>query len=93
MCKIKMLTPGVTFNGLIVRDTFGHIFFTDFNNPKIDLSLIESNLRMVGANIVEKISGDKSFLRDRILALNKQENLPGINKPDKHENVTREIAA
>ncbi len=79
MCGIGMLPEGVKFNGIVVRDLFGHVLFTDFNSPNIDLSVMETNLQKAGAIIVEKIHGDKFFLKDRILTLNKEANLPGIN--------------
>ncbi len=83
MCFLKYLPASKVFSGVIVKEESGHCFYTPFSADKGKVGKIRKNLEKLGANIVCEASGDKAFLRQLILDLNKKAGLPGINNKNK----------
>ncbi len=80
MCAIGRLPKDKDFSGIIVKEENGHRFITPFNNSEEQVDKIEMNLRKIKAEIAERIEGkDKYYIKERVLKLNKEHDLPGVN--------------
>jgi len=80
ICSIQSLPEGKNFSGIIIKEENGHRFITPFNNNKEQVKKVKENLIKTGAKIVEMIEEkDKHYIRKKILKLNKEHNLPGVN--------------
>jgi len=74
------LPENKNFSGIIIREKNGHRFITPFSDDEKKVNEIEKNLKKSGAQIIERIKKkDKHYVRERVLKLNKDWNLPGVN--------------